>query len=102
MAAGIVESELDQPLDRGRGGKMREVEGVFRAAQLLVDPFERGEIEPLLVAEVMIDHPLVGMRTPRDLIDPPARETLGGEFMLRGDKDCFARAVGIAAVRRWF
>jgi hypothetical protein len=42
------------------------------------------------------------MRTPRDLVDPPARETLGGEFMLRGDKDCFARAVGIAAVRRWF
>jgi hypothetical protein len=50
----------------------------------------------------MIDHPLVGMRTPRDLIDPPARETLGREFMLGGDKDCFARAVGIAAVRRWF
>ena len=81
---------------------MREVERLFGAAQLLVDPFERGQIEPVLVAEIMIDHPLVGVRAARDLIDAPARETLGREFVLRGDKDRFARAVGVAPVRTRF
>src|SRR6185369_15070038 len=82
MATGIVEGELDQPLDRGRRSEMREVERLLRAAQFLVDSFQRGEIEPVLVAEIMIDHPLVGVRAARDLIDPPARETLGCEFVL--------------------
>ena len=102
MATGIVESELDQASDRGRGGKMRKVERVFRAPQLLIDPFERGQIESVLVAEIMIDHPLVGVRAARDLIDAPAGETLGSELVLRGEKDRFTRAVGIAPVRRWW
>jgi hypothetical protein len=50
----------------------------------------------------MIDHPLVGVRAARDLIDAPARETLGREFVLCGEKDRFTRAVGIAPVRRWW
>jgi hypothetical protein len=42
------------------------------------------------------------VRAACDLIDPPTRETLGCEFVLRGEKDRFARAVGVAPVRRSF
>src|SRR5713226_7685896 len=53
---------------------------------------ERGKIEPVLVAEIVIDHPLVGAGAARDLVDASAREALFPEFVLRGGEDGLARA----------
>src|SRR5262249_57053724 len=83
MFARIVEVELDQALDRLLGLQVGEVERAFGAAQALIDALERREVETLLAAEVVVDHPLVGAGAARDRVDASSGEALGGEFVLR-------------------
>ena len=52
---------------------MVEIERPLGPAQILVDALQRGEIKPVLAAEIVIDHPLVGARPARDLVDPRRR-----------------------------
>src|SRR5262249_26259186 len=54
------------------------------------------EIEPLLVAEVVIDHPLVGAGAPCDGVDPGALEALGRELLGGGREDGCTRARWVA------
>src|SRR6516164_6313825 len=98
MPARVVEVELDQAPDRKLGIELREIERTLAAAQSLVDPLEGGKVEALLVAEVMIDHALVGAGAVRDRVHAPAEQALGGELVLRRREDRFACAIRITPV----
>jgi len=98
MPARVVEVELDQTLDRELGVEVRKIERTLAAAQPLVDPLQGREVEALLVAEVVIDHALVGAGSARDRVDAAAEQALGGEFVLRRHEDGFARAIRVTLV----
>ena len=51
----MVEGGFRQLLDRRFGRQAFEVELALLGADFLVDPFQHGEIERVLVAEVVID-----------------------------------------------
>ena len=57
------------------------------AAQPLINAFERGEVEALLAAEIVVDHALVGAGAARDLVDAAAEQPLGGELVLRRGRE---------------
>ena len=69
-------------------------------AHLPVGVLERAEIEPLLVAEIVVDHPLAGAGAGGDLVDPRAGQAVERE-LLRGDlEDVLPRPLGILRARR--
>ena len=72
MPARVVEVELDQALDREFGVEVCEIERALTAAQPLVDPFQGREVEALLVAEIVVDHALVGAGAARDRVHATA------------------------------
>ena len=90
------ERELAQPL---LGIAVAEVERRLGAADAGIGVLEHDEVERLLVAEVVVEHPLVGAGARRDRIDPGAAEALLGELPRRGGEDRGAGALGVA-VRR--
>src|SRR5262245_4946022 len=96
--ARIVEIELDQPFDRERGREMVEIERSLAAAQALVNSFQSRQVETVLVAEIMVDHALVGAGAARNRIDASAEQTLGGELLLGCREDGCARAIRITSV----
>ena len=55
--------------------------------------------QTLLVTEIMVEHPFVDGRAPRNRVHARAGKTVGGEFLERGGQDAFARAFGIAPRR---
>src|SRR5262249_13184178 len=54
--------------------------------------------EILLVAEVMVEHPLVDAGAAGDAVDAGARETFCRELSQRGGKDALSRARGMPRV----
>ena len=52
---------------------------------------EDGQVEPVLVAEVVVEHPLVHPGAGDDLLHPRAAQAVGGELLLGGREDA-ARA----------
>ena len=75
---------------------MFEVEPALLGADLLVGAFEHLEIEVFLVADVVIQHALVGAGLGRDAVDARAGQAVGGEFLLRGLEDADPHALGVA------
>lgn len=62
---------------------MRQIQLLFGIADRRITRLQHGEIESLLVAEIMIEHTLVGLRPRRDRIHPGAAETMRGKFFRR-------------------
>ncbi len=89
----VVVGELDDPADGVDRRQVLDFELVLRLADLHVDAFEDGAVEPLLAAEVVVDQPASGLRARRDRIHAgavvAARRELGG----RGREN--PRAVGL-------
>jgi len=84
IAEEVIPGEVDQPLDRLGRIEMFEVEPALLGADFFVGAFEHLEIEVLLVADVIIQHALVGAGAGRDPVDPRAGNAVRGEFLLRG------------------
>ena len=59
-------------------------------------PAQHGLEQTFLVAEIMVEHPLVDGRAARDRVHARAGKTFRGEFLQRGGQNAFARAFGIA------
>ena len=57
-----------------------EVELALLLADVLVDPFEHGEVERVLVAEVVVDELLVDAGALGDLVDAGAGKAVPGEL----------------------
>ena len=75
---------------------MFEIEPALLDADLLIGAFEHREIEIVLLADVIIQHALVGAGLGRDPVDARAGETMGGKFLLRGLENAKPHALGIA------
>ncbi|MEY9512225.1 hypothetical protein ABIF16_002956 [Bradyrhizobium elkanii] len=66
------------------------------AADLLIGAFQHLEIKILLVADVVVQHTLVGAGVGRDAVDPRAGEAMGGEFLLCGLENPQPHPLGVA------
>ena len=75
---------------------MFEVEPALLGADLLIGAFQHREVEILLVADVIIQHALVGAGLGRDPVDPRAGQPMGGEFLLRRLQDAQPHPLGVA------
>ena len=75
---------------------MFEIELALLAADFFVGAFEHREIEVFLVADVVIEHALVGAGLLRDAVDPRAADAVGGEFLLGSLENAQPHALGVA------
>src|SRR3546814_10644837 len=85
MLVMVIEGELDEPPQGIHRGQALGVEFRLAFAHEAVGVLEGAQIEPLLVAKVVIDHALAGARARRDLVDagagqPVERELARGNF----------------------
>ena len=76
--------------------QVAQLELLLLAADVLVRRLEHGEIQTFLVAEVVVQHPLVGLRVLRDPVDAGASEPVRGELVGGGPEDRCPRPVGVA------
>src|SRR3984885_2256229 len=99
MPRQMVERALDQLLDGLFRRQSREVEFALLGADFLIYPFKHGEIQRVLVAEIMIHQLLVDAGAQRNLIDSCAREAIPGEFTPCRGQELAAGGDGIAPLR---
>ena len=95
----MVERALDQLADRPFGRQPLEIELALLGADFLVDPFQHGQIQRILVAEIVIDQLLVDAGPRGDLVDPRAGKPAVGEFAPRRGQELLPRRLGIAPLR---
>ena len=96
IADEIIPGEIDQPLDRLRRIEMFQIEPALLDPDFLIGAFEHREIEVFLVADVIVQHALVGAGLGGDAVDPRAGKPVGGEFLLRGLENAKPHPLGIA------
>src|SRR5574337_96808 len=82
--------DLPQRFDRTLG---IEVELGLRHVEAVVACLQHREVQALLVAEVVIDHPVVRLRRLGNLLDAPAREAMLGEDLGGRAQQAFARGL---------
>src|SRR3546814_7593478 len=79
MLVMVIEGELDEPPQGIHRGQALGVEFRLAFAHEAVGVLEGAQIEPLLVAKVVIDHALAGARARRDLVDAGAGQPVRSE-----------------------
>ena len=77
----VVEGQLGEPADRGDGVEVVDVDRLLGGADVRVGALEHGHEQPLLAAEVVVDHPLRGAGALGDLVDARAGEPVLGELL---------------------
>src|SRR5262249_12788888 len=92
----IVPGEIDQRPDRLRRIELFEINGALFGANLLVGALQYREIKVFLVADVVVQHALVGAGLRRDAVNPRAGETMRGKFRFRRLEDAPPHALGVA------
>ena len=75
---------------------MFEIEPALLGANLLIGAFQHREVEVFLVADVVIQHALVGAGIGRDAVDARAGKAMGGELLLGGLENAEPHALGVA------
>ena len=96
IADEIIPGEDDQARDRFGGIEVFQIETSFLDPDFLIRTFKDREIQVFLVADVIIQHALVGAGLRRDAVDPRAGEAMRGEFLLRSLQNAQPHARGIA------
>ena len=96
IAQEVIPGEIDQALDRLGRIEMFEIEPALLGADLLVGAFEHLEIEVVLLADVVVQHALVGAGLGRDPVDARAGQAMRGEFLLGGLENADPHALGVA------
>src|SRR5207248_490096 len=92
----VVEGGLHQPAQRRVRRQGIQVEIRFNHPDMIVAALENRPVQPLLAAEVVVNHPLDGMRALGNLIDAAAAEALLRELLGGNGENVRAGAVGIA------
>ena len=83
----VVEGDFDQSLHRLFGGQVVDVQSLLLFADPHIGFLHHRPIEPLLAAEMVIDHRLGGAGLGRDVVDPGALQALLGELLHGGEQD---------------
>src|SRR5258706_12338789 len=96
IADEIIPGEGDQPFDRACRVEMLQIKPALLDADLLIGAFEHREIEIVLLADVIIQHPLVGAGLARDAVDARTGQAMGGEFLLGRLENAQPHALGVA------
>src|SRR5215470_4027164 len=99
MGRKVIEGTLDQLADRGLRRQSLEIELAFLGADLLIDPFQHGEIERVLVAEIVVDELLVDAGALGDVVDAGAGEAAAGKLAPRRREQLLPRRSRIAPFR---
>ena len=81
----VVDREADQPAQRILGRQIVQVQVGLDRAHAPVGFFEHRKVEPLLAAEVVVDHALAGAHRLGDDVDPGPCQALVRE-LARGDR----------------
>ncbi|MGY4595162.1 hypothetical protein ACVWXL_002908 [Bradyrhizobium sp. GM22.5] len=95
----VIERGLDQFPDRLSRRQAFEIELTFLLADIGVNPFEHGEIERVLVAEIMVDELLVDTGALCDLVDAGAGKAVPGELLARRGEQLLACGDRVAPLR---
>src|SRR5581483_159451 len=91
-----VEREIDQPAHALPRLDTAEIEAALLGADLRVDAVEHGRIEPLFIAEIVIEEPHIRAALRRDIFHARAGEAIAAEFGNGCLENGLARARGVA------
>ena len=92
----VVEGQLGEPAHRHDRVDVVDLQLLLGLADAAVGVLQHGQVELLLAAEVVVDHPLGGAGALGDLVDPGARVARLGEDLGGDGQQLGARALGIA------
>ncbi len=95
----VVPGERDELFDGLDRLQVCELQLGFGRADADIGALKNGEIQTVLVAEVVIDHPLVGAGFLGDRVDARAGIAFLGELGDGGGEDRRAGALGVAGAR---
>ena len=96
----VPEGEADEAVHGLDRGVLAERQFALAAPDLLIGVEQHGAVERLLVAEVVVEQPLVGLGARGDGIDAGAVEALLAELVARRLQDRGLGALGVAWSRR--
>ena len=96
IAQKIVPGEVDQPPDRFERIEMLEIQRSFLCADLFIGAFEDGKLELVLLANLVIQHTLVGAGLGRDPVDPRTGKAMGCELLLGSLENAMSHALWVA------
>ncbi len=96
VADEIIPGEVDQPFDRLGRIEMFQIEPALFNPYFLIGAFQHREVKVVLLADVIVEHALVGAGVGRDPVDPRAGEAMGSKFLLCGLENAKPHPLGIA------
>lgn len=91
----VVKGELRQPPQRLHRVQAGQFQLVLGAAHPRIGLLQHRAVEPLLVAEVIVDHPFRGLGARRDLVDLRTGEPVGHKGLARHFEDIGAHRLGV-------
>src|SRR5690348_1252213 len=95
VAQEIVPGEVDQALDRLGRIEMFKVEPALLSANLLISAFENREVQTFLVADMVVQHALVGAGLGRNAVDAGAGKAVRGKLLLGGLENATPHTLGV-------
>ena len=98
----VIPNEIDQSRQPFFGIDIGQFERLAGAADGLVDLFQNGLEQLVLIAEIMIEHAFVDAGAPGDLIDAGIAEALGRKLLGRRSKNSLARRIRVASAAVWY
>ena len=75
---------------------MFEIEFALLGTDLVIGAFEHREVKVFLVADVVVQHALVGAGVCRNAVDARAGQAMGGELLLGGLENAKPHPLGVA------
>src|SRR5262245_21996399 len=92
----ILPGKRQKPDDRLAGAKLFEIELPYGGTNVVVSTFKNGEVKGLLVADMIINHPLVCAGGFGDTAKTRAAKAVTREFGGRSPHDAYAHSFRIA------
>ena len=96
----IAPGELDQPGDSGVRRQAFQVQRALGGADAGIGRLQHRQVQRLLVADMVVQHALVGAGGRGDAVDPGAAEAVPGELGQRRVQDALAHALRVALPAR--
>jgi hypothetical protein len=96
----VVEGGLHQAAHRFQRRQLVQAERAFGVAHAAVGLLQHGGVQPLLAAEVVVDHPLGGAGAGGDVVHPAAGVALLAELSGGGGEYVAPGLVGVAGAAR--